>query len=816
MKRIASGMAALALASSLQAQGTRIAVRDDVLQKDVTPLGINISQAGGGAPWDVRTDKAYFCENFEGTVYRQAHLGTLSEDGFVTAYVKEETVRKWWGKLHMEPVLRGATATLISGPAKGERRIIQDLAYADHTPYQGAKTEPFMKFIFDRPVALPDGKPVEGAGILLEKDNSRTEGCTGQTVGYWMSGNTELVHDDLFPGGFGFSALLLDGAREHSPGKPGAFYMRGVGNSRHVDFNGRWIVKVKAKALDADATLTLEDKGTAKAFKPIAVPVTGEWQEFTLTPEVSGKAMSETHPETMYLQLTARGGRVIVDDYVCHKDVAYENPTIFNDEFVNALKALRPGIIRQLMMGGTMEERLSPWIESVRSVNSIVSPAGPVSGRTSISWSLPDIYNLAEHLGTEVWCSIPGTLYPEEVDLFMEYIGGPAGTKGGDMRIRHGHPEPYTRTLKKIHVEIGNEAWNTMFGFLAGGYNGPDYWEGLFARMKASPHYAGNVVLHAAGQNYSPGMTKRILADTPSADEYAIAPYQIHHSNQEDVGIYETDEDFVRFCSIYPMRSVEMLMPKQMEAMRPFGKRFSIYEVSWHMTGGDVSPNTPDDKLAHPGVRRLVNRFVASTPAATAHFNHMLRLVRDCGMRSLCHFTFSGDYFNVKLWGSVLNMAKGRERYRPMGLALGLINEAMSGDMITTEQAGAQPMLTAKGGWPGNPKVEIPGRNGKHAEITEASMPAIHSYAFRDGNRRSLILFNFDLEKAHPVALTLPGEAKDAVRRQIAPKNWWDSNEYDLDGGENSVAIETGRLSGDEVRSLILPPASLVTLSWED
>ncbi len=816
----------ISLFLAIDTEAIDLKITDDLLQKDLVPFGINISQSGGGAPWGLRTDKIYFAENFEGTIYRQLHEGMLCPDGFITKYTTKKNYEKWWPKLNMEElVVKNANAMLVSGPAKGEKRVITGIEFADYTPYPGAKTESFMKFKFDKPVNLPDGKPIDKMGLLIERDNSKTEGCTGEVPGHWMSSNVQLVHDDLFPGGFGHSALMLDATKEQiktdkegneSPsGKFESFYMRGVGNSKYVDFNGRWIVKLKAKTLDKDAKLTLSDGGSAKAFKPIEIPVTGEWKKFTLNPEVSGKSVTENERETMNIVVTAKGGRVIIDDYTCSKDVRYENPTIFNDEFVNGLKFLKPGIIRQLMMGGTMEERLSPWIESVRSTNDLTKPAGPVSMRKACSWSLPDVYNLAEHLGTEVWCSIPGTLFPEEVDLFMEYIGGPAGTKGGDMRIRHGHPKPYTETLKKIHVEPGNEAWNTMFAFTAGGYNGPDYWEGIFSKIKKSPYYRNNIVCHAAGQNYSSSMTDRILQDTPSADEYAIAPYQIHGLSKEDMDTFKTDADFARFCMIYPMKSVETSMKKQMDAIRKFKKRFSVYEINWHMTGDDIDAQNKNPK--YPEIREMVNRFVSSVPGASAHYNHMLRLVRDCNMRALNHFTMTGDYFNVKLWGCTLNMAKGQERYRPAGLAFGMINECIFGDMLKTEQSGDQPTISAMGGWPGNKKVEIPGKKGKKTEASETSMPAVHSYAFKDGKRHSLVLFNFDLEKSHQVKVSISGLPKSVVSKRLAPKSWLDNNEYDLGNGKNNVSVENVNIqdfgNGTEI---ILQPASVQTIIWEE
>ncbi len=818
---------ALAGLQSISA-ATDITVSDTILHTDVSPLGINISQAGGGSIWSVRTDKVYFSENFEGTIYRQIHQGVLFEDGFITEYVKEDSYKKWWPKLKMEPIVVGATVTLVSGPAKGEQRTVTGFTFEDYDLYNKGQTKRFMKFLFDKPIKLPDGASIPKMGLMLEKDNSKTEGCTGQTPGHWMSNNVKLVHDDLFPGGFGYSALMLDATVEQTTfdkktgeetrtGKFTSFFKNGIGNSQYINLDGNWIVNFKAKALDDASTLTI-GLSPIKGAPTENIVLTKEWKEYSVTLPLSGYPMGEGKPLILSVQATAAGGRVLFDDFYCTKDVEYENPTIFNDEYVNTLKTLKPGIIRQLMMGGTMEERLSPKMESLRSTNNIVKPAGPISLRKSSTWSLPDVYTLAEYIGTEPWCSIPGTLYPEDVDLFMEYIGGPAGTKGGDMRIKHGHPKPWTESLKRIHVEVGNEAWNVMFGFIAGGYNGADYWHDIFAQIKSSPYYKDNIVCHAAGQNYSSGMSDSVLGHAPNADRYAIGPYQMHHLYVDDMKNWPSKEDFARYAMAYPMKSCEYRsMQRQMDVSKKYDVEFSVYEMSWHLTGGDVEYNKPEKRVKHPEVRDYVNTFVTTVPAAAAHFNHMLRLIKDFGMRDICHFTFRGNYFYVRLWGSVLNMTKGQERFRPMGLAFSIINEAMAGDMVETTHAEGQPTFVGKGAFAGAKKIKVEGKKKAQKEVTEETRPYVYSYSFKDGNKRSLILINFDLENAQDVTLNLPTTATAVTSKRLAPEHWTDNNEYDVGNGEISVVIEELDLGTIESGSTIsLKPASLQTFMWTE
>jgi len=285
---------------------------------------------------------------------------------------------------------------------------------------------------------------------------------------------------------------------------------------------------------------------------------------------------------------------------------------------------------------------------------------------------------------------------------------------------------------------------------------------------------------------------------------------------KEDVEGFPSDADFAKFCLIYPMKSVETVMKKQMETIKKFPeKRFSVYEMSWHMTGEDIEANNATPKF--PEVREMANKFLVTTPAAIGHFNHMLRLIRDCDLRTLCHFTFSGDYFNVRLWGSVLSMTQGSERYRPMGLVLSLVNEAMFGDMITTEHSANQPTFTATGGYPGNKKTEVPGKKGKVTEKTAATLPIVRSYAFKDGAKRSLILFNFDLEKAQKVKLNLPTGAKSVTSKRVAPQNWQDHNEFTMGDGKNHISIEEVKLPAlTNGTTIELLPASAQIIIWNE
>ncbi len=777
----------LVAATAVNASAVTVEMKDETVLADVTPIGINFKGQSYYAPPKL---KISYQENFEGTDYRQCHKGLLEKDGFTSLYGKRVAVEGWWRDMGLdENFFVGAKVTLLSGPAKGQTAVIKELTFQDYNPYRkGARSS--LKFVFEEPIDLSE--PINMAGVLIEIDR-RDEGCTGQMIGHWMGPGASLTND-VSADGFGQSSLLLDAEQ----GK--AFYRTPSCWQKFMDNNAKWIVTFKARAASKDATLVLEADPCASE----TIALDDEWKTYTVEFDISGFVSSDDEQNSMVVFVfSAPSGKVLIDDILTRREEAFQNPTVFRDDFVETMRALNPGILRHLIMGGAMRDYLELPNRSYRVSNALVSPVGPISRRRHLDYSLGELLELAEELDAEAWFGIPGTLYVEEMDLFMEYIGGPVTTEGGKLRAEQGHPEPWAQTLKKIYVEPGNECWNTQGPFLAGGYSGPDYWQDLFTRIKESPYYSSNVICMASGQNYNSSMSKQILTDTPAADRYAIAPYQVSGINATELEFWMDDDGvldqqaFFRWALAYPFHSLKNPLPKQDRVSQITGTEFAVYECSWHMTGGDIRPKS---KKHDPRLLELVNRFVSSTPAAVGHFNHLLSLMHDYQIRAQCHFTFDGTYHEVRLWGSVLNYKKGEERMRPTGLALSMINEAVFGDMVEAEVEDV-PTFTATG-------LNI---GGKWKKVGTTQNPSITAYAFKEGDRRSLILFNMDLTEAHSVELQIP-KGGTAKTRLLAPENYDDNNEFE--NADPTVAIQDGTLQLKDDMEITLPPASIMTLVW--
>ncbi len=108
-----------------------------------------------------------------------------------------------------------------------------------------------------------------------------------------------------------------------------------------------------------------------------------------------------------------------------------------------------------------------------------------------------------------------------------------------------------------------------------------------------------------------------------------------------------------------------------------------MYEVNLHTTEG----------TAPQGV---LDRITPSVAAGVAVAGHMLRMMRDHGVRdemlfSLPQFRFKrADGTLVRLWGSVVQMGS-EGRARPQLLAEMLANRAIAGNLVKVELTGDDP-----------------------------------------------------------------------------------------------------------------------------
>lgn len=679
------------LFSSLAEEKTPSAVTlkltPEILTPSVHRLGINLeADAWWGA---AQLTKLRDWRNFEGVNYRSIFWGPQQPaDGLFTwtGLPTSAPLNQW------RDILTGSKFTVISGPGYGETGVVKAIT---NRSYNGRD----LTFIeFDQP--LTPGTGHQNA-ILIENTNRDTGLLDTITGHYWSSDSNEVVPD----GDTGFALKMTSG---------GMLRLTGV----RLDIatgDGPWRLTFRAKA--DQGTPNVSASLTTGSSKTEAVqPSADAWTDYEMTWNASGSS-----GEYLQCLINVSGGAVLVDD-ICLYQEGQSNPTAFRDELVSALRELQPGVLRKLQMGGSSITNciINPQ-DSFSFAASVWTSPGQQGSPFKYDYSLHQFYELCEEVGTTPWFCIPGTLHPNEVTFFMEYLGGTGDTPGGKLRTELGHPTPWTETFERIHVEFGNEAWNSWGPFACSGFSGPDYWKNLIAAGKSSPYYRTNILFYAAGQNFVGSANKTVAKNTPNADRFAFAPYMIHGFYPEEEARLDSNEKLFQWLFAYPQ--VKLLRNEGMAenaTIAQNGMELAIYEVNHHASAGKGSSETR-------------NRFLTSIAGGLNILNTMLLSMENYGIRDMCFFTMFGEkntayeVKDVRLFGALLSMKEGEVRLRPHWQAMQIANQVLSGDMVRIEKTGKTPTYSS----------EIYDHRKKEFH-TENGLETFFPYAFANGKQRSL------------------------------------------------------------------------------
>jgi hypothetical protein len=217
------------------------------------------------------------------------------------------------------------------------------------------------------------------------------------------------------------------------------------------------------------------------------------------------------------------------------------------------------------------------------------------------------------------------------------------------------------------------------------------------------------------------------------------------------------------------------------------GRQLAVYEVNLHTTEGTVP-------------EAVLERFAPSAAAGVAVAGHMLRMMREHGVRDQMLFCLPQFEFKrpdgkfLRLWGSVVDMGP-TGRKRPQFLAEALANRAIRGNMARVEMSGENP---AHDQADGNDNVRL---NGVHE---------LDAYAFQEGASHALVVFNFGLHRARRISVEGRGLESDSkvklwVLKSPGPGA---TNEND-----NQVKVEEEVPQGREFE---LPACSMAVLEWTE
>lgn len=768
---------------------TTIEVRDTVLRSDVTRFGVNL---GHSTNWEAATLNANVIDN---PGFEPGHYGMVS-------HARTGTTGDLWIQDHWQVTWNndqydigqpagfwtGAEWEIVTGPSKGRSGIVLDHAHVnDRNEFTLDSTGPTPNagdIIFLRnPIhVLPD----DGALAEVEVGDAR-------------------------PGSPGVQSLRLSKNPLELWRASRTWYLdtvwstgdRTAGKLQLAD--GTWNFSVWAKGTqvgdELDIKFQRQNEGT---FFQETFPLTTGWQLIERTYQVAPGSDDdrtytdlENHPLLVFTVSAGDVGQeVLIDDLVLER--AHTNAYGFNDEVVEALEELQPGVIRT--WAGYFGYTLGHAVESPFAHGySGFSP----NDRVPSLWNyrLHDFLGLCEIVGAEPWYVIPPTFSQADLNGLMEYLGGPADGfhPWADLRAAQGHPEPWTSSFDTIHLEYSNEGWgggtniDPFFGAsLSGGTNLGMVGSDRLGVLKASPHYqSSDFEMIIGGQHTFPYRQSHIETASTEHDALGVGPYFLRVLDN-----FATDEDI--FHRLFATPAAEVVpggkLHTSIDLLDGFGNgtKLHTYEISFHLNRQDAG---------NPAPAELRNDVLTGQGGAMVLPLAMLTYLRDLGMEVQCAFQFAGfsseadDGEDLRMWGLVRDVLR-TGRKRPTFLGVALANMAIRGDMIETVQSGADPTVAVT---PGNWLAD------------NVDLHLVQSFAFRQGTRRTLILFNCDLVNTQPVIINT---SSPVIGRSqgggLAPGSIFADNE-----DQEDVELEFRGLPNFQSGTRIgLPPASMVVLSW--
>ena len=741
---------------------TTIEVTDTVQRPGVRRFGINIATNTYYDARQLSKELLFRNPGFEGFLFQSLiRVGS----GTATSATEDSPYCQWptgfWN---------GASYEVVYGSAKGRSgRVASSSARTASVNYT-------VNF------AESGSVPATGDYLLLRKT---VTGGDSAAQGWWVatSGGGSILSErmDLPPGTQGAQCVRLEAS---GAGQSATLYGRcDTMNVRFVLLQGQHRLRFKAKGLEGSRNLSVLLHRGANSFVSRNLNLGSAWADY----EFSFSAQEGLDANGMIeLALGASGSSVLIDDVsLTRLDGDPTNPTAFRDPVLAALRLFRPGILRGSVdtFGDSLDNLIAPPFARMR--------AGYSSYATGPTWDLSvglhETLELAAAVGAEPWINFPMATSPEEMLHLMEYLGGPPGTPYGSRRAARGQAEPWSTVFPRIHLEFGNENWNSFYkgGVMAYPQAYGSRGHELFSVARTSPHYAPDrfdFVLGAQATN--PGIGQQVAMAGNAHDSISLAPYMAYRvdsfaSNEELFGPLFAESEWWSLDPASPML-------QNANNLRSSGKNLSIYEVNLHTTMGTIS-------------QQALDAFTPSLGAGLGVSAHMLTMLKELGIRDQVFFALGGysatrdDGKVALIWGGARDMGV-TNRKRPQFLALQMLNGILGGDLLRTVHRGQDPTWN-------QPLMNRVQRDNCHH---------IQSFAFLEGGRLRIAVFN--LHRSDSLAVNFSGShaPRGAITLQrLASANLTDNNET-----AETVRIQSSNLAEfDPSAPLLLPPHSLTILA---
>jgi alpha-L-arabinofuranosidase len=485
------------------------------------------------------------------------------------------------------------------------------------------------------------------------------------------------------------------------------------------------------------------------------------------------------------------------------------NNTVFRDPVVNALEDFRPGVMRFWFnqLGESLDNLLQPQFGRQRSA---YDPY--ISDVSYISYGLTEFLQLAQRVGADPWVVIPITLSNTEASNLIDYLAGSTSTVYGAKRAAAGQTAPWTSVFNTIHLEFGNEAWDTIFdgGNMTNGTAYGTRAQSVFASMRSNPAYKAasfDLIVNgwASDSKYSAGLNTSIQNAVSNNDSFTDAPYMMFTVNDPGTSgaalienlfgsEFAEAEAFVTNSGTAEGIANGYILQQQREIAASNNPKPYI------TTEFNISPR--NGSMTEAELTDISSSIGSGLAVADGMLQQLRAGVLTQNLFELAEYNYytpnsNNVYLTANLFGATVDMGVTDLR-RGQFLAVQMANNAINtanATMLTTVQTGANPT------W-------------NQAMVQQVQLNNVHylqSFAFNTGNQYSLILFNVNRTTALPVTFAGDNVPAGTVQSQVLTSaNITDNNET----SSVFAPVSSTLASFNPSTPMSLPPYSMTVLTW--
>ena len=386
---------------------TVIQISDEVVQANVKRMGINVgSQTTYGA--------AQFLKNIVPNPGLEAgEFGMVfhTEETANTQRIQADFWNINWGRLnHPVGFWDGARYEWLFGAAAGQSGTVSTFNHE----------QDLYTFYLSAAAALPAPNDI----LMVHT----------QVPGFYsaISDYNRAAPGDIRPGSLGQQSLQLLPHPNYSPSYQMVFDTLARDSDpsagKLMVVEGEWTFKVWAKAAAPDQTLRVLFRRVGEAdLLDQEIRLTTDWQpyeiNFSVPVGLDSRQAATVGALELGLYIDAWENEMWIDDIELYK-ANQNNPTVFTDRYVNYLKEMQPGILRNWgdQLGSSLNNQLATPFERKTTGHS------PIDFRPrNFHFSLHEFLVLCQEIGAEPWYVIPPTFSQAELEHLVAYLSARPG-----------------------------------------------------------------------------------------------------------------------------------------------------------------------------------------------------------------------------------------------------------------------------------------------------------------------------------------------------------------------------------------------------